>query len=59
MYFKIFAIVAALAVAVSANPAPAEALDCVTVEFPATCPGDHPINCNGAGGITLCCTSCT
>ena len=28
----------------------------VTVEFPATCPADHPLNCNGAGGITLCCT---
>ena len=75
MYFKVVAIIAALAAVVAANPAPAEALDCVrlprrfgrlaltlimekqvTVQFPATCPAAHPLNCNGAGGITLCCT---
>ncbi|KAB8077967.1 hypothetical protein BDV29DRAFT_167426 [Aspergillus leporis] len=59
-FLNIALVLAAVASAAPSAENPLERrLDCVTVFFPDTCPPSHPLSCNGAGSITLCCKSCT
>ncbi|KAF9462791.1 hypothetical protein BDZ94DRAFT_1236582 [Collybia nuda] len=57
MQFKYF-LALAFATLAMGSPTPdniSARIDCITVFSPDTCPGDHPLSCNGAGAITLCC----
>ncbi|KAJ7103701.1 hypothetical protein C8R43DRAFT_1244098 [Mycena crocata] len=61
MRFSLALITAALAALAAASPtelgAKRQSGDCIEVFFPDTCPADHPLLCDGAGAIQICCTS--
>ncbi|TFK97167.1 hypothetical protein BDV98DRAFT_575011 [Pterulicium gracile] len=59
MQFKLSALVfAALAAVAVASPTPQQGTNCKTIFFPNNCSSQGQVQCDGSGGIIVCCDRC-